>query len=276
MRNPLRKTVMVAGAAMAVAIVAALAAPASADGGRVPNSMAAVGDSLSQAYNVQYPNFGDNPQYSWSTGTDPAVNSQYQRLLAINPNIAGKAYNYSVSGSRMEHLDGQLKQAAARKVEYVTVLMGGNDLCKSTIAAMTPTNVFQAQFAQAMANFTATNPRARIFVSSIPSVYQLWSALKDDPTAQYVWQTYGVCQSMLSMNNTEADRQRVDRQQQAYNRALATVCAKYDQCQSDNNAVYNFKTPAADFSNIDYFHPNLNGQNDLAEVSAKAIMAALN
>jgi lysophospholipase L1-like esterase len=274
MRKPLRTTILAAGAAMAVAMIAALAAPASA-GTAAPNSMASTGDSLTQAFNADN-QYQDRPQYSWSTGTDPAVNSHYQRLLAVNPNIAGKAYNYSRSGARMSDLDRQLKLAAGQKVEYVTVLMGGNDVCRPSIAEMTPVNTYQAQFQQAMSNFVAANPRARIFVSSIPSVYQMWSTLKDNPYAQATWQYFGICQSMLNPNNTEADRARVDRQQQAYNRALANVCNKFDRCQWDNNAAYNFKTPASDFSTADYFHPNITGQNDLAAVSAQTIIASLN
>ena len=52
-----------------------------------PSRIAAVGDSITTATDVDWccvnPE-GGNPQYSWSTGTDPAVLSHYQRVLAVN------------------------------------------------------------------------------------------------------------------------------------------------------------------------------------------------
>jgi lysophospholipase L1-like esterase len=270
MHLTVRRSIIVAAAVGAV-VLAALAAPASADTVALPNSMAATGDSMTQAFNVEPAYAGhDNSQFSWSTGTDPTVRSQYQRIVAANPKISGNAYNNAVTGAKMIDLDNQLKSAASQNVDYVTVLIGGNDLCTPTISAMTPVATFRAQFQQAMKQFVTTNPRARIFVSSIPNVYQMWSVLHDNPTAAATWQYYGICQSMLNPNNTGADRARVSLQEQAYNKVLADVCATYERCRWDGYAAYNFKMPASDFGTADYFHPSLKGQNDLASVSWQA------
>jgi lysophospholipase L1-like esterase len=55
----------------------------------------------------------------------------------------------------------------------VTILLGANDLCTASPSTMTPTDTFKAQFGQAMAILKQQLPRARIFVSSIPNIYQL-------------------------------------------------------------------------------------------------------
>ncbi len=248
--------------AVAAAIPSVAAAPP------LPNSMAATGDSMTQAFDIDWCcALQDNPQYSWSTGDDGAVVSHYLRIAAANAGIIGQAFNFAVTGARMAGLDAQVKNAAAQKVEYLTILMGANDLCTSTIAGMTPTAVFTAQFRQALKDFTTLDPTARIFVSSIPDIYQLWKVLHEDPFVQFFWDLFGICQSMLSSNNSEADRQKVVAQESADNAALAAVCAEFASCLWDAYNTFNFKFAATDVSTVDYFHPSFDGQNNLAAVT---------
>lgn len=252
--------------------VSAGAAPA------LPNSMASTGDSITRAFDMSiwpWCLFSDCPAYSWSTGTSSSVNSHYRRILALNPGISGHVYNDAKTGTNMSALDGQLVTAAGQKVQYTTVLMGANDLCTSTISAMTPTATFQSEFQKALSDFFASDPTGLLYVSSLPNVYQLWSVLHTNPSAQSAWKNYNICQSMLNANNTEAQRQQVVAQEAADNQALAAVCNSvladgsraFPNCRWDNYAGYNFNFPATDISSIDYFHPNMAGQNDIARVT---------
>lgn len=230
----------------------------------LPSSMASAGDSITRAFDVGWCCvLSDSPQYSWSTGTSTG-GSHYQRILAANPAISGQAYNDAKTGAKMVDLAGQLATAAGQGAQYVTVLMGANDVCTSSRSTMTPTATFKAQFQQALANFTAAAPGARVFVSSIPDIYQLWATLHTNSTARWAWANYGICQSMLASTATDADRAAVAAQEQADNQALADVCALFAQCKWDGLATYNFKFPAGDVSTVDYFHPNTTGQKDLA------------
>jgi hypothetical protein len=89
--------VIVAAAALTTAAVAATTGVARA-ATTYPASMAAAGDSITRAYDVAW--WGalkDNPAYSWSTGTNSTVHSQYSRLLALNPAISGHAYNDAIA-----------------------------------------------------------------------------------------------------------------------------------------------------------------------------------
>lgn len=253
-----------------LAITAGLLPLAGAATGAYPNSMASTGDSITRAFDMSiwpWRLLSDCPAYSWSTGTSSSVNSQYRRLLAVNPAISGHVYNDARTGANMSALDGQLVTAAGQGVQYVTVLMGANDLCTSTIAGMTPTATFQNEFNMALTDFFARDPNATVSVSSLPNIYQLWSVLHTNSSAENAWKAYNICQSMLSTSNTEAMRQQVVAQEQADNQALATVCAAFAGCHWDNLAGYNFAFEAADISGVDYFHPNLEGQNDVAEVT---------
>jgi lysophospholipase L1-like esterase len=231
--------------------------------------MAAAGDSISRATNTGSSECtgGDCLPVSWSTGTSLAVNSHYRRLLAVNAELRDHAGNVAVAGSRMTNLEAQMKKAAALKVQYVTVLMGANDVCTPDIAGMTPTSTFRADFERAMSTFFTADPGASVFVSSLPNVARLWLLFHDDPKAAGIWQAGKICQSMLNPNNTSTDRQAVIQRESEYNSALASVCARLARCRWDEGAAYGYSFTTGDVSTVDYFHPSASGQNSLANVS---------
>src|SRR3990170_6650661 len=76
----------------------------------LPASMAAVGDSITQAASTGGSLGVDAPQNSWSTGTSGTVNSHYLRLLALGAPISGENHNLSVSGAKVVHLESQMDQ----------------------------------------------------------------------------------------------------------------------------------------------------------------------
>lgn len=263
----------IAAAAVFVAAIAAVPAglsepSAAAVAPPLPSAMASTGDSITRAFDVgSCCVFQDAPQYSWSTGSAKAVQSHYRRLLARNPAISGHATNVAQTGAKMIDLDRQLVRAAASRPQYVTVLLGANDVCTSTRPAMTSPVVFQNQFSSALTRFTAARPNAKILVGSIPNVYQLWSVLHTNPAARTTWQRFNICQGLLNAANTEADRQAVLSRERALNAALARVCAHFTQCRWDRLATFGVAFTAADVSTVDYFHPSVKGQNRLAAVS---------
>ena len=126
----------------------------------LPGSMAAIGDSITQAFDVCCW-YGNHPANSWSTGGAgwDGVSSHYERIRATNPAVV--AYNDAVSGARMRDAPGQATRAVGQGARYVTILMGANDLCTSSTAAMTSVDTFRSQFRQTLAtlNSGATRPR---------------------------------------------------------------------------------------------------------------------
>ena len=262
---------LLSGAGLAAPTAPAGPAAAATTSIALPNSMASTGDSITRSYNATSNGcfLVDCPQYSWSTGTS-TVNSHYQRLLAANPQISGRAYNDAKTGAKMAALDAQVKTAASRGVQYLTVMMGANDVCTSSRSTMTPTATFESQFQTALTDFFAAAPTAHVFVSSIPNVYQLWSVLRTNSSARNAWSSFKICQSMLASTNTEADRQAVLSQEQADNAALARVCAQFVNCKWDNLATFNYQFAASDVSTIDYFHPSVAGQAHLAATTWSA------
>ncbi len=254
-------------AAMLIGLVpAALASPPP-----LPSSIAAVGDSITQAASTGGSLGTDYPANSWSTGTNSTVNSHYLRLLALNLGISGKNYNRSVSGAKMADLNGQMQTAAALQPDYLTVLIGGNDLCTDTAAQMTSVSAFRSQFETAMATLASGSPNTNIYLSSVPNVYHLWELFKGNGWARFIWSLGGVCQSLLanptSTNQTDvARRAAVAQRNLDYNTQLEQVCAQYVRCLWDGNIAYTTVFTSSDVSG-DYFHPSTSGQAKLAAVS---------
>ena len=233
-----------------------------------PDTMAVVGDSISQAASSDGSLGGDAPQNSWSTGTSSTVNSHYLRLLALGAPISGANHNFSVSGAKAAGLSAQMQNVVNLKPDYVTVQIGGNDLCTDSVSTMTDVSVFGGQVQAALAAVTSGSPDTVIYVTSIPDAYQLWNLFKNDFWARFIWSVGGICQSLLAnpTSTQQADVQRrldVRQRNIDFNTALANACAQTPRCRWDGNAVFNTVLTRNDVAG-DYFHPSLSGQARLA------------
>jgi lysophospholipase L1-like esterase len=240
-----------------------------------PNSIGALGDSITRAYNTGTPPFADAPGNSWSTGTRTSVESHYLRILDVAPAIFDRTFNNAVTGAKVADLDAQVAAVNDQAVAYVTILIGANDLCTRTVGRMTPVSAFRTEFEHAMAMLSAGSPRARLYVVSIPNVYRLWFLLHDNLFARTTWRTLGICQSLLEdPRSTDADdvaRRRAVRERNiAFNEVLDEVCALYVHCRFDVGAVFNDPFTSHDVSTRDYFHPSIRGQTRLAQVTWSA------
>jgi lysophospholipase L1-like esterase len=236
----------------------------------LPDSIAAIGDSITQAVDVCC-FYGAWPSHSWATGYVPfdGISSHYERIRTANPAIRGHRYNDAVSGARMADAPGQAREAVEQRAQYVTILMGANDLCGWN-GSLTPAADFRAQFTETMEILQGLPAGAHMFVASIPNLYQLWSILHTDPLAQAVWQVAGICPAMLRLTNSAADRQLVVDREREFNAILAEVCGRHDGCRFDDLRVYNFQFTREMVSKLDYFHPSLEGQAVLAAETWRA------
>lgn len=276
-----------AGAVAALAVTAAFAgaAPALATAEKVgpPNVMTALGDSITRAYHTG--GLGqDVPANSWATGTNTTVNSVCLRIKAINPVIncgaanGANGGNDAVTGAKVAGTLAQAQNAVARspKPDLVTILIGANDVCTGSEGTMTSTTAFESSFRSTMAYLSANLPDARIAVSSIPNIYNLWNVGRVNATARLIWGLGNVCQSMLASPTdlgatAEGRRQRVKAREEAFNGILQTVCGEYLHCRFDNGAAYNLAFTLGDLSTIDFFHPNISGQAKAAATAWSSI-----
>lgn len=237
----------------------------------LPASMAALGDSITAGYGTCFTLVACS-RNSWSTGGRAAVDSHYRRIRDDNSAIRGNAENYAVPGARARDLARQADRAVADKVQYVTVLIGANDACADQVTGMTKTATFRKQIDTALARLKKGLPKARVLVVSIPDVYRLWQLGHDNSRAVRAW-SRGVCQSLLARPTSTADadedrRREVDNRVNAYNDALEAACDKYGKkCRWDGGSAHRVRFTLDLVNELDYFHPDVEGQQKLADVT---------
>jgi len=266
-----------------------------------PRVMAALGDSITRAYNTTGSGCPtgpglDCPKNSWATGTNPQVESVRERLEAMSPQPL-TAYNDAVSGARAVNLLSQAQVAAGQDPDLVLIEIGANDACATT---PTPTATFRSQVREALETLVDANRQVYIQLMSIPDINQLRTIFTEppDPNALLRWELFHVCQGLLanplSIEPADEERREAFRDQvMAYNAALAEVCAEFKRCIWDNEAVFNSEFTTADVADVtntggldippfnlvpvigpgnpnstaDYFHPSISGQAKLAEAA---------
>ena len=236
--------------------------------------MAALGDSITVAYDIKSLLAAD-PTYSWSTGTQAAVNSVYTRLEARDtsaPNIA-KA-NHAVSGAKIADLAGQAGKVT-QGTELVTILMGANDACTKTEAEMTPVADFRTRADSALTALAGRGVK-QVVVASIPDVYKLWQVGKGSSSARFVWGLYGICQSMLKSPSSIAEggsgspapgAEACRRLQHGTAEGVFgdRGFLNHAGVQVRQQRVFNTSFALTDISKVDYFHPSVSGQALLAQ-----------
>lgn len=237
-------------------------------------SMVSTGDSIARGFDAcRF--LSDCTAVSYATGTDPSSGSLYRRLLAANPKLAGHEYNDAQIGARASDLFSQMSLAVYQRADVVTVLIGANDACRSTVGDMTPVSDFKSSITQAFGLFFSNRPGARVLLSSIPDLYMLWEVAHTNAHARAIWQAAALCPSMLAnpTSTAKADQLRrtfVTLQIARYNATLAAVCKEYPGCRWDGGAVGRYQFALAELSPFDYFHPNPNGQRAIAALAWKA------
>ncbi|MCQ4046469.1 SGNH/GDSL hydrolase family protein [Streptantibioticus rubrisoli] len=239
-----------------------------------PESVAALGDSITRGFDA-CSLLSDCPEVSWATGTRADVNSLAGRLRGSS---GGSVWNFARSGARMADLPDQMAQAAQRRPQLVTVLMGANDACARSVAGMTPVADFRSRFTAAMEELRRTSPKTEVYVSSVPDLLRLWSVGRQDPVGSRIW-GLGICPSMLvgpADIGTEATARRAAVRDRviAYNNVLGEVCGRYPLCRYDGGAVFQYRFGPGELSSWDWFHPNARGQARLARLGYTGVTAS--
>lgn len=249
-----------------VVVVATACAGAAADDpsplAAWPGTVAAIGDSITTAAFPDREHLAsDNPALSWATGADD-VASHRARIAVHEPRVTG--VNVAVAGARIADAPRQADEAAAAGADYVTFLLGANDLC----AAEPPSaERFGTVVRDALGRLGTRLPDAYVFVVSIPDVVHLRELLGSDIRAVTTWQRTGACPAVLGAQPTTGDLAAVRDLHAAYNDALVTACDEHPRCRHDGGAVAAHRFSADEVSSVDFFHPSVAGQRRLAELT---------
>jgi len=273
-----------------------------------PLNLFNIGNSIGEA-EAAYDNIGwTNHQTVWSTGYDDgdivySLNERFEQVDSNgyyeNDTTRDSTFNHSVSGSIMADFVTQANEIVTAagetpsgKVGMVTIFLGNNDVCATTLEDMTAPELFELQYRNgldALALSDATK-NAYIHVSSIPAIYWLWNAKQTDPWCKFVW-SFVPCENLLSNpaddcanedsrfdpdNIHDDDGPDCRRRKQfhadirdVYNPILRDVLMEYKGLGLLPNAyfvdVFDLRFESIDVNGGDCFHPSIEGHAMLAE-----------
>lgn len=265
----------------------ALAAPAWAlePGQSEPKKLVSLGDSITRAFDATLP--ADNLSQSWVNGTHgffeqlfglPDVKSHNQRISANFGSSGRRNVVVAKNGAKVKALREQAAATAGKGYTYATVLMGGNDVCRDTIAELPTDYEFTVDAAIGLVElFQGLPDGATVQVAAIPDVKRLYE-IGIDKTAlgiidcEQLWSFTAQgfpCGSMLSPENSEADREYVRSRNVRYNQILGFLTAigarKFTNLNiSWTDRTFTYPFTADDVSNIDCYHPSSQGQRAIS------------
>src|SRR5262249_53674350 len=201
------------------------------------------------------------PRDSWSTGSNTAVQSEYLRILAANPAIRGRNYNFAVrlgsDAPTMFDLQYQLLGAVARHVDYATIELGANDVCEGTALSN-----FRSELDDGLAKLTSSLPDALVFVASINDLTEEWHVLHARAGEDL---GCGIGPK-ASATRLASYRRRIA----AFNTQLSEGCAAYANCRFDGGAVFRIQCKIGDITPPSHGHLSGSGQRKLAPAYSAA------
>ena len=173
----------VAGAAEPAAVQATAPSGTSARTGP-PASIAVLGDSISQGtgsddgganLSVQDGGIGSpRVRNSWATGDWSGLNSYLQRTRALPGGSGTTGINLSANGANMRNNFVAQARSVPAGTGLVMVQMGGNDLCRPTVAEMTPVATYRAELHEGLQWLQTNRPETLVTLHSVPDIYNLW------------------------------------------------------------------------------------------------------
>jgi len=275
----------------------------------VPMNQFNIGDSIGEGEAANGTIGSINHQTVWSTGYDggDSVNAMNERFEAIDSaayyeNNASRDndFNKAISGSVMADFAPQAEAIVTAAsglpdgtAGMITVLMGNNDVCADTLAEMTDPGLFESQYRAGLDVLAspAFNEMVNVHISSIPDIYWLWEAKRDNFLCRtFIW-PFVPCQNLLenAADDCESSESREDPDtvypgdgpncqrrkafhaeiRDTYNPILRDVLAEY---QANNQLLYaefvdvfDVRFNSVHVNNGDCFHPSEAGHELLAE-----------
>ncbi len=255
----------------------------------VPRRLSSTGDSLTAGGSAEH--YGPNPNASWVNG----YYGYWQRLLGLtnvrshNQRITarwgpeGRAnYMNAFGGADMFDFPAQAARAVYQQAQYVTVLMGHNDVCQDNVWEIPSDEQFETNFRAGMELLRQGLPNgATIYVLGIADISRLYGIAREKEAlgivdCETLWTTNPLdwfpCRTMLDPSNTEADREYVRGRNIAFNEILQRVTAEYQ--AGDQHHYYYFTESLfvyplieSDISDLDCFHPSAQGQRTISQIT---------
>jgi hypothetical protein len=262
-----------------------LASAAARNAAKHPGSIAVLGTATAAGWqsNPAHP-FQEARENSWATGTNPAVDSIYSRLLAVNRAIKGHDVNLSpdlnaleLAGHELENFASEVHRALGLKVKPDLVLVEVLD--RAVKCDGTTDRDFAgwgAKFGESLNALAQGLPDAKIFViSQWGSFASYVSYLKSLPVGTRLKNAGKKPCQLVAPPSGEVVASRV-----AYAKSIVAgeeaqlqkACASVAKCRYDGGAAQRVAIAPADVSEFQYT-PTVSGQAKLAAAEWKAMAA---
>lgn len=214
-----------------------------------------------------------NPDYdnSWATGTAPAVDSIYLRLMAVRPEFEGHVANTARGGAKASALVAQATSAlSAVPVPAFAIISTIDNDIQCDGQDLDRVAKFGQDVAAGIKVITATSPNVRILIIGQfgrPDATFLKSLIARDPTAVYGLQGDGPCDALdASGKLVQAHLDYLITLIDAFEAEQARVCALVPQCQTDGGVR------KAWVDHLEYFSPDWNHLNVVGQAAEAAQM----
>ena len=254
---------------------AALGGAASARGeraqARYPNSIVVLGHSGATGENSDPNRPGVEVRAnSWATGTNPAVNSLYLRILAKNPKIKGRRHNFAQGGATVRDLVFQARRAVGLKPKpsLIVIQIMDNDLvCPVKTRDL---KAFRSTFISALKVLARKAPRSRFFVvSQFGSPTTFWQVLT--PQERMSFGGTGPCDFLDPAGQVvQTKLDRLEEAIHAYEAQLRVACKRFHQCRFDGGAFGSI-VDKREYMSSDLNHFSIAGHAEAAAVAWAAM-----
>ena len=212
--------------------------------------MAVLGDSVSTGFNSE--NKWNNLENSWASGT--AIDRHFVRLHKKFPNKQIEVLNLAIPGVDSSDIERQAKAASIVTLDYVTIFIGSNDLCRG----FHNVGVYEQRIRSVIKIITDRSPKVKILISSIPNIVDARHAAKG-LSCDKIWSKV--------MNTCDvSDEDKFYDVWWSMNTILDVISRSNDNVIF-SDAVMTREIKKESISKIDCFHPNLKAQKEIAEMT---------
>jgi len=228
----------------------------------------AIGDSITRAYNTDG-FFKDAPWVSWSTGERiiGGFESHLQKIAKRFPDRTMVTHNFAVTGARVADLKDQITKSGKDRPDYVTLMIGANDVCSWSEDHHAALDNFKSTLKGHLESITRSSPDVRIMMVPIPDMYRLYTLFRNRGSCLQVWDFTGICKNLLHSSRTGAQRASFRQRWVDANTALEEVAGDFPQHVIFPKEVKDYEYKATDVSSNDCFHPSIQGQNILSDLT---------
>lgn len=163
--------------------------------------------------------------------------------------------------------------------DYVTVLIGANDVCADSVDQMTADRDYYNNVDTAISRLVSANPNTKIMISSLPDINSLSDVAKRSRLLGFapygrcedIWRKTNLCYTLTRRPAGSLDDHLVSEKVISINRMLSEITERVNQQTGKQTIVFSSETYNKPFSDkdisIDCFHPNEEGQNVIAKTT---------